>query len=230
MKQETKKIIFALLFPFIFLLSLWLVLLYQTLYKVDLIEYGIHPLKSDGLIGILTAPFIHADIKHLLANSFPLLFLSTCIFYFYREIAFKVFILIYLVSGFWVWTFARDAYDIGASGLVYGFASFIFFSGLLRRDNKLMALSLLITFIYGGLIWGIIPLKDQVSWESHLMGMIAGFVFGIFYRKAGPQRVPYDWGEEEEDSPEETENVTDENREDAKSITVNYEFKETKKT
>lgn len=191
-----------LIFPVIFLLILWLVLYLQYIYKLNFYEYGIYPLKIKGMIGILTAPLIHTDIKHLATNSFPLFLLLLCIFYFYREIAFKMFFLIYIISGFWVWVFARDAYHIGASGLIYGFGAFLFFSGLLRRDSKLMAISLLITFLYGGLIWGVFPFKNQISWESHLMGAVAGFVIAVFYRKIGPQRKEYIWVDEDNEEQE----------------------------
>jgi len=202
MQSEKKKLLYAVIFPFCFLVVLWIIRYLQYYYKVDLIEYGIHPLKTEGLLGIITAPLVHADIKHLGANSFPLFFLSVCLFYFYREMAYKVFFLVWIISGIWVWTFARDAYHIGASGLVYGYGSFLFFSGLVRRDTRLMAISMLITFLYGGLLWGIFPMKEQVSWESHLMGLLAGLVLAIFYMRSGPQRKQYDWGEEEEDGNE----------------------------
>jgi membrane associated rhomboid family serine protease len=216
MQSEKKKILYAVIFPFFFLVVLWIIRYLQYYYKVDLIEYGIHPLKTDGLLGIITAPLIHADIKHLSANSFPLFFLSACLFYFYREMATKVFFLVWIISGIWVWTFARDAYHIGASGLVYGYGSFLFFSGLLRRHTQLMAISMMITFLYGGLLWGIFPMKDQVSWESHLMGLLSGLVLAIFYMKSGPQRKQYDWGEDDEDA-DEDEFWKVERKEDVKS-------------
>jgi membrane associated rhomboid family serine protease len=168
----------------------------EIVFHLDFSDYGILPLKTTGLIGIITAPIIHGSLSHILANSAPLFLLSWGIFYFYREVAIRVSVLIYLISGFWVWLFARDAYHIGASGIIYGYASFLFFSGVLRRDGKLMAVSLLIIFIYGGMVWGIFPMKEQVSWESHLMGLIAGIVIAIFYRHQGPQRKEYEWNED----------------------------------
>jgi len=196
MKEEHKKVINSLVFPIIFLVVIWLIKLIEYFFHLDFSDYGILPLKTKGLIGILASPLIHANFAHLIANSGPLILLSWGVFYFYREVAIKVSILIYIITGFWVWLFARDAYHIGASGIIYGYASFLFFSGVLRRDGKLMAISMLIIFLYGGMVWGIFPMKEQVSWESHLMGLIAGMVIALFYRNQGPQKKQYEWDED----------------------------------
>ena len=165
---------------------------------------GIYPLKIEGLPGILFAPFIHADIKHLYANSLPLLILSTALFYFYREIGLKIFICIYVTTNAWVWIIARPAWHIGASGIIYGLAAFIFASGIIRKNNRLMALSMFVIFIYGGLIWGIFPnnFQEEISWESHLMGLIAGVVYAIYFKSEGPQKIEYQWDENDESDDE----------------------------
>ncbi len=200
MKEDRIKVLKSLIFPTVFLVILWLVKASEYVFKIDLSEFGILPLKIKGLIGIITSPLIHANWSHLLANSAPIFLLSWGIFYFYREVAINVIIWIYLITGLWVWLFARDAYHIGASGLIYGYASFLFFSGVLRRDGKLMAISLLIIFIYGGMVWGILPIEEQVSWESHLMGLIAGMVIALFFRKQGPQRKQYEWNDDDDEN------------------------------
>jgi len=165
------------------------------------VRYGLFPLKIKGLLGILTSPLIHADFKHLADNSVPLFFLSLAIFYFYREIAYKIFFIIYFVSGILVWFVGREAYHIGASGLIYGFASFLFVSGVLRKNVSLLAISLLVTFLYGSLVWGILPYDYKISWESHLMGAVTGIVLAVLYRDKGPEREKYSW-ETEEETPE----------------------------
>jgi membrane associated rhomboid family serine protease len=205
MNIEKRLLINSIVFPFTFLIIIWIVWLIEYYFHLDFGTYGIFPLKIDGLKGILFSPLIHADFKHIGANSLPLFFLLWGVFYFYKEVAYKVFFLSYFVTGIWVWLFARGAYHIGASGLVYAFGSFLFFSGLIRRNTQMMALSMLIIFLYGGMIWGIFPLKDQVSWESHLMGAIAGLVLAIFYKNIGPQRKQYQW----ELEPEEDEDLSD---------------------
>lgn len=181
---------------------IWLVKLAEWTFSVDLYFLGIYPLKTQGLIGILTAPLIHADAAHAFANSVPLFVATAIIFYFYREVAWQVFVLIWIITGIWVWSFARESYHIGASGVVYGYISFLFFSGIFRRHIRLLAVSLLMVFLYGGFFWGIFPdffPERNVSWESHLMGGIAGLVIAFFFRKSGLQREEHKWEEEEEE-------------------------------
>lgn len=196
--DEKKKLYFSLIFPAFFLFLIWFIKLTELGLDANFVKFGVFPQKLYGLIGILTSPLIHADFKHLADNSVPVFLLSFAIFYFYREIAYKIFFIIYFVSGLLVWIFGRDAYHIGASGLIYGFASFLFFSGVLRKNINLLAISMLVIFLYGSLIWGILPYDYRISWESHLLGGITGLVLSIFYRKQGPERKIYDWEKEEE--------------------------------
>ena len=203
MNEDQRKIYHSLILPGIFIILLWLVKIFEITAHTDLSIYGLYPLKLKGLLGILTCPLLHADFSHLSANSIPLFFLGGLLLYFYREIAFRVFFLTWLLTGFWVWCFARgEGIHIGASGIVYGLASFLFFSGIIRRETKLMALTLLIAFLYGGLVWGVFPQffpQQKISWESHLMGLLAGLILAIYYRKIGTQRKIYDWEEEDDD-------------------------------
>jgi membrane associated rhomboid family serine protease len=208
--DEKKKFYHSLVFPAFFLFLIWFIRFTEVGMEMSLVRYGVFPQKWYGLIGILTAPLIHADIKHLVDNSVPLFVLSLAIFYFYREIAYRIFFIVYLVSGFLVWIVGREAYHIGASGLIYGFAAFVFFSGVLRKNINLLAISLLVIFLYGSMIWGILPYDYQISWESHLMGAITGTALAVVYRKQGPVREKYSWEKEEEngipEDPGESEN------------------------
>jgi len=183
---------------------MWSVKVIEEAFDTDLTWLGIYPHKMTGLIGVITAPLVHADFKHLTSNSVPMLILGVGLFYFYRGIAYRVFFLSYFITGFLVWFGAREAYHIGASGVVYGLASFIFFSGIIRRDPKLMAVSLMVIFLYGSMIWGIFPFIPDISWESHLSGGISGFLLTIYFRHLGPQRDSFNW-EDDEDNPEEYE-------------------------
>lgn len=198
MNKEKRKLYKSLRVPIILVVLIWLVKLVEVIFHIRLGYLGIKPLTTEGLIGIITSPLVHADFSHLMANTLPLFFLSAGLFYFYRNIAYTVFILIYLITGLWVWVFARDAYHIGASGIVYGLASFLFFSGVFRKDMRFAAISLVIAFVYGGMLWGILPIKAQMSWESHLMGLIAGLMIAYFFRHEGPKRRKYQWEVEEE--------------------------------
>ena len=204
MKKEQKRFLYSLIFPGLFILIIWIVKISEILLGKDFGFLGIFPQKANGLIGILTAPLIHSDFQHLIANSVPLLILGTGLFYFYNKIAFKVFFLSYLIANIWIWFGARQAYHIGASGLVYSFASFLFFSGVVRKNVKLMAISLLVIFLYGSMIWGVLPIQPQISWESHLMGAIAGAILALYYKNQGPPPKRYSWEfEDEEDFDEE---------------------------
>ncbi len=195
MKPRLFSILF---FPALFVLILWLVKIVEIGFEIEnLYKYGINPRNNEGLIGILFYPLIHGDFNHLINNSVPLLILGAGLFYFYKPIAYKIYFWIYIISGIWIWAAARESYHIGASGLVYGFASFIFFSGLIRKYPKLMVLSLLVVFLYGGMVWGIFPIDISISWEGHLMGSIAGLLLAIYYRNTGPKREQYSWEMEE---------------------------------
>jgi membrane associated rhomboid family serine protease len=203
MNREYTKMASSMLFPLAVVAVMWIVKIAEYYTNSDFSEFGIMPLTVKGLIGIITAPFIHADFGHLLANTIPMFVSLSIIFYFYKEVAFQVFFLVWLFTGVWVWSFARnDSYHIGASGLVYGYISFLLFSGMIRRNARLMAISLLIIFLYGGFFWGVFPNffpKRNISWESHLMGGIAGIVMAIFYRKEGLQRDVYHWDEDDDE-------------------------------
>lgn len=206
MEAEKKQFIRSFFYPVLFVIILWLIKALDLIFDLNLSEYGLYPLKIKGIPGIFTAPFLHADISHLFANSIPLIVLGALLFYFYRDIAWLIMLLLYLITGLWVWTFARgNGVHIGASGIIYGLASFLFLSGIIRREKGLMVLTLLVTFLYGGLIWGLMPQlfpAQHISWESHLMGLLAGFILAIYYRNSGPQRIRYDWEEEDDDNGE----------------------------
>jgi len=183
--------------------AFWLVKFIEMQSGQSLVEFGVFPRTLSGIKGVITSPFIHGDLRHLISNSVPLLVLSGGVFYFYSSLAYRVIAGVFLLGGFWLWLGGRESFHIGASGLVYGLTTFLFFSGMLRRDIRLMALSMLVVFLYGGMIWGIFPLFTGISWEAHLFGAFAGILFSFVYRKEGPQRKVYEWEDE-------TENETDE--------------------
>ncbi len=195
-----KKLLLSMIIPGIFIFLMWFIRIIEVLFNIDLSSLGIYPLTIIGLRGILFSPFIHADFTHLFNNSLPLFFLSVALFYFYSEVALKVFVWTFFLTGFLVWIAGRDAWHIGASGLVYGLASFLFFSGIIRRYFRLIALSLLIVFLYGSMVWGVFPgIYKNVSWESHMLGSFSGIFLAIWYRNQGPQRPVYEWMEEDEE-------------------------------
>ncbi len=192
-----KKLLLSIFIPGMLVVLMWLVKIIEVLFDLDLTGFGIYPLTLKGVPGILFSPFIHSDFRHLFNNSIPLFFLATALFYFYSEIALKISLWTWILTGLFVWLAGRDAWHIGASGLVYGLASFLFFSGIIRRYFRLVALSLLIVFLYGSMVWGIFPnIYRNVSWESHMLGFVSGIILAIWYRKEGPQEPVYEWMEE----------------------------------
>ncbi len=205
LKTERKKILYSAVFPMFILLLMFLVHSIQVLEDTRWFFLGVKPLSVEGLPGILLSPFIHADWGHLGANAGPFLVLVSALFYVYRDIALKVFIWIYVLAGIWLWFGARDAWHVGASGVVYGVASFLFLSGIIRNHVPLIALSMMVVFLYGGLFWGIFPVEWLVeySWEAHLWGALAGVVVAIVFRKEGPQKPPPPFEEDEDEDEDE---------------------------
>lgn len=183
MSSDKAKLRRSIYFTLSFIMLIWLVKTTEYLFNFDFSEFGILPRTFHGSVGILTAPLVHGDIFHLISNTFPILILGVGLFYFYDKIAISVVILIYVITGFWVWIAARDAYHIGASGIVYGLLSFLLLSGFLRRDTKTLAISFIVLFLYGTTLFsGIFPTQPGVSWESHLMGAIAGIFCAVYFK------------------------------------------------
>jgi len=197
--KSKKKLLESFLVPLIFPAILWIVHSLSVLLNIDFSNLGLLPRNWPGIIGIITAPLIHANYSHLISNTFPLIISGWVIFFFYNKISQLLFIFIYVVTGITVWLFAREVYHIGASGIVYGFVSFLFFSGIFRKDNKSIALSLIITFLYGGMVWGILPGMKDISWESHLFGALTGLIAAFIFRNIDPPKKKYDWEDEPDD-------------------------------
>ena len=193
-----RKNLNSLKFSAVILIIIWSVKLIEIVFDFDFTEYGVLPRNFNGLMGILFSPLIHSDVNHLLSNSLPVIILCLLIFNFYNQIAKKIFIYLYFISGLWLWCIGRESFHIGASGLIYAMASFLFFSGILRKNSQLSAVALLVIFIYGGLFWGLFPIHKNVSWEGHLTGFIAGILVSFIFRNDGPKRKKYNWEIEED--------------------------------
>ena len=185
--------------PIVAIVAIWLIYWVEITFGYNFNTYGILPREIKGLRGVLFSPFIHSDASHLSSNSIPLFVLLASLFYFYRKIAHKVLIYGILFSGLFCWIIARDSYHIGASGVIYLLFSFIFFSGIIRKHYRLIAMSLVVIFLYGGMIWFIIPTEDRISWEGHLSGFLIGLLFAFLYRKKGIVKEQYQFSETEFD-------------------------------
>ena len=186
-----------------FVVVLWLVHLMNWGMGLDPVPFGVRPREWLGLIGIVTAPLVHGDFAHLVANSAPLLVLGAVMIFLYPYSTLRVLPAIYLGPGVAVWLFGRDSAHIGASGLVYGLVSYVFVAGLLRRDRRAIAASLMVALLYGTLAWGVLPIRPGVSWETHLAAAAIGVLFAAALRRLDiPPRKRYEW-ENEAETPEE---------------------------
>jgi len=183
------------LVPTILLLMIWGVFFFERSFNIDLSSHGIAPRTLSGLQGVLFSPFLHGSLSHIGNNSFPLFILTTALIYFYREASLKVLVYGIVLSGLITWVIGRNSVHIGASSLIYVLVSFIFFKGMMTQYYRLMALSLSVVMLYGGLIWYIFPEVDkQISWEGHLAGLISGFVFAIYYKTPDyVKAIQYPW-------------------------------------
>lgn len=205
-KQTLKDIFSAFLRP----ATLWgviclLMLLSFFLLGTNSLLIGIYPRSEKGILGIFTAPFVHGSWSHLYSNLIPLFILGTILHTYYTKFANEASFIIYLLTGFWVWLGARQTWHIGASGVVYGLAFFLFWSGVFRfkKDKIATQIAFFVTFFYIGMLEGIFPGLKGISWESHLFGGIAGTVVAFFYRNSHLPPPNYEW-EKQPENPNET--------------------------
>jgi membrane associated rhomboid family serine protease len=173
------------LIPILYIVLIWVIYWIEIKFSFNFNKYGVFPRTFKGFRGVFLTHFIHSNTNHLFNNTVPLFVLLCSLFFFYRKMAFKILLLGGFFTGFFTWIIARDSYHIGASGIVYLLFSFVFFSGIIRKHYRLVALSLIIIFLYGSMIWYVLPIKEGMSWEGHLSGFLVGLLFSIYYRKIG---------------------------------------------
>lgn len=172
--------------PFLILLTIWSVhFLNLSFPELQFNSYGIYPRDLSGFKGIIFSPFLHntSDFSHILNNSAPLFVLSWLLMLSHKNLFARVSIFIWLFSGLCVWLAGRESYHIGASGVIYGLAFFLFFSGVFSKNKRQIAISLIVVFLYGSMVWGIFPGEEQISWEGHLFGAISGVIMAVYFRK-----------------------------------------------
>lgn len=160
---------------------------------------ALYPRHFKYILGVFTTVFLHANVSHLSSNVLPLAAGLFCLFYFYKTIAKQVLFFSHFLSGLLIWLLARPSFHIGASGLVYALVFFILISALVRKNKQLMVVAFIILVFQNGLIWGVFPQDNQVSWESHLLGALVGILLAVLYRNKGPQNDnEKHWNEEEQ--------------------------------
>jgi len=173
--------------PVQILAVIWIVFIIDIILPfLNLTHWGIHPRSLSGLPGIAFSPFLHGGIGHIISNSIPLFFLSFAMSFFYKKIWVKSTVLIILFGGLGVWLFALNGHSnhIGASGLVFGYVTFLIAAGLFMKNIKAILVAVVIFFLYGGVLWGVLPTRPGVSWEGHLFGAIAGIAVAWMFRKS----------------------------------------------
>ncbi|GAA4271326.1 rhomboid family intramembrane serine protease [Aquimarina gracilis] len=189
-------------YPLLFVLVIWIVFWLEVRFGFDFNNFGVYPRTFGGLKGVLFSPFIHSDITHLWHNTLPLLILSAALFYFYYPNAWKILIIGTLCTGLATWLLGRTANHIGASGIVYMLFGFLFFKGILARHFRLMALSFIVVFLYGSMVWYVFPVDPKISWEGHLSGLLTGTILAFLIKKDIVKPKLYYWQSPEYD-PEE---------------------------
>jgi membrane associated rhomboid family serine protease len=215
--MKYKALFNVLKIPLLFVALMWSVKGIEVCIGAEFFSHGILPRTFSGLQGVLFSPFIHKDFFHLINNTYPLIILGGMLFYFYKKLGLQIFLWLFFIAGIWLWAIGRPNFHIGASGVVYALASFIFSSGLIKKQTKLSAVSLLVIFLYGSMIWGILPIYKGVSWEGHLAGLLAGLLLAVFYKNEGPRPKKYQWEIDEELEKERSEN---------NERNINYFYKE----
>lgn len=201
-KAERRKFLGSLIIPLILMAIMWTVKIIEVSLDINLSHYGLIPHTFQGLIGIFTFPFLHGSWEHLMANSVPIIVLGTALFYFYPTLAHRVLLVSYIASGLLTWCLGSPSTThVGASALIYSLNLFLIVSGFIRGNRQLIVISLIMVFLYGSFIWGMIPSlarPQNISWEGHLSGAIIGIVLALLLRKEGPQKEVYHWEEDDE--------------------------------
>ena len=198
---EKKRFYYSLVIPFLLVLLMFLSFVLEKGMSWSFRTAGVFPLRIENIWGIFTMVFVHADWGHLFNNIISFFILSSALYYFYSSLAARILFLSYIFSGLMLWFIGRESWHIGASGVIYALAFFLFVSGILRKYAPLIAISLIVVFLYGNMVWHVFPWQkyDPISWEGHLSGAVIGFVLAIIYRKAGPQKPVKVWEEDEEE-------------------------------
>jgi membrane associated rhomboid family serine protease len=159
-----------------FVVLIWVIELINFSIGHRLSDWGILPRTLKGLKGIPLSPFLHASLIHVIMNTIPLAVLGGFVILHGRQIFFEISIIIILVSGTTLWLFGRSSYHVGASGLIFGYFGYLVLRAWYDRSLKSFIIAFATVFLYGGIIWGLLPTFSRISWEGHLFGLLAGIL------------------------------------------------------
>ena len=198
-ERAKKNFVFAIKLAAIVVAVIWLVFIVDGLLNLDLRQFGLIPRQINGLGGVIMVPLLHANLAHIINNSLPLFVGLTAILYLYPNSSVRVLPVLYFGTSILTWFFGRTSLHIGASGLIYGILAYVFVSGLLRRDIRSIGVTLLVYFLYGSMVWGVLPIREKMSWELHLSGAVLGVLLAIVFRRWDRIRIKqYDWEDNDE--------------------------------
>jgi membrane associated rhomboid family serine protease len=192
----------AILYPLLMLAAMWLGYFLQLQGFFASCFGAIIPLLPEGLLGIITSPLLHGNIDHIVGNSIPIAVLMFLLYQFYPLVANKVLVIGWLATGLLVWLLPPIyTCTIGASGVVYVLAFFLFFSGVFKWNTTLLTISLLVVLYYGSLVWGMLPEElfsnleepSKISWQAHLAGAVVGVILALLFKKVGDKKKKYIW-------------------------------------
>ena len=189
MSTNKKISLWVFVQPFIFTALLWIIFGVDYLFNLGLSQYSLQPRSLAAWYGIFTFPLLHGSLEHIASNTVSIFVLLTAVRYFFPSLFSRVFIVTFLLPGILTWFIGRPSLHLGASGMIYALAAFLFLSGVLRSNRYLLALSLLMVFLYGNMVWYVFPIEDGISWEGHLSGALTGFILGFVYRKQEPTHL-----------------------------------------
>ncbi|KAA3615678.1 MAG: rhomboid family intramembrane serine protease [Calditrichaeota bacterium] len=175
--QAVKIVLFAAL-------AIWLIEIVNLILGHQFYVWGILPRDFDSLPGIILHPFIHGSLQHTILNTIPFIVLGSFVALEGKAAFIKITVQIVLIGGLLLWLFGRSSYHVGASLLIFGYFGFLLSLAFYKKTISSIVIAGVTIFMYGGLIYGIVPMDNQVSWEGHLFGLIAG-VFGARLTKPG---------------------------------------------
>lgn len=206
MNHDRKKFFGSIAIPALLVTLMWVVKMAEMVFSFDLSLWGLIPRTAQGLWGILTMPFLHGNWEHLLTNTSAVLVLGTALYYCYPSLANRVMLISWLGSGILTWCIgSQQSVHVGASGLIYALNLFLIISGFIRGNRMLIVISLIMVFLYGSFIWGMIPAlakPQNISWEGHLGGAIVGILQAFAFKNEGPQKEVHHWEEDDSDDDE----------------------------